>query len=89
MASEHFTLNSKSCSISWSCGLQSKSHIQFSWFCFQFTEREYNTVVEPNKEATLEYPFQAGEVFAARQFGFVIELAYKDSVSLHAIIPFL
>jgi len=51
----------------------------FSFYIYNFTEKEYNTVVEPNKEATLEYAFQAGEVFAARQFGLVIELAYKDS----------
>jgi len=51
----------------------------FSFYIYNFTEREYNAVVEPNKEATLEYSFQAGEVFAARQFGLVIELAYKDS----------
>ncbi|XP_800046.3 translocon-associated protein subunit alpha isoform X2 [Strongylocentrotus purpuratus] len=51
----------------------------FSFYIYNFTEKEYNTVVEPNKEATFEYSFQAGEVFAARQFGFVFELAYKDS----------
>ncbi|XP_041453950.1 translocon-associated protein subunit alpha-like [Lytechinus variegatus] len=51
----------------------------FSFYMYNFTEKEYNTVVEPNKEATFEYSFQAGEVFAARQFGFVVELAYKDS----------
>lgn len=51
----------------------------FSFYIYNFTEKEFNTVVEPNKEATFEYSFQAGEVFAARQFGFIIELAYKDS----------
>ncbi|XP_071494405.1 translocon-associated protein subunit alpha-like [Diadema antillarum] len=51
----------------------------FSFYIYNFTVREFSTVVEPNKEATFEYAFQVGEVFAARQFGLVIELAYKDS----------
>lgn len=51
----------------------------FSYYIYNFTTQYYNTVVEPNKEATLEYTFNPSEVFAARPFGLVIELHYKDN----------
>ncbi|XP_071785198.1 translocon-associated protein subunit alpha-like [Asterias amurensis] len=51
----------------------------FSYYIQNFTARDYNTVVEPGKEATLEYIFQASETLALRPFGFVMELNYKDA----------
>jgi len=51
----------------------------FSYFIQNFTAREYSAVVEPGKEATLEYIFQASETLALRPFGFVMELNYKDA----------
>ncbi|XP_072024447.1 translocon-associated protein subunit alpha-like [Amphiura filiformis] len=51
----------------------------FSYYIYNFTTQYYNTVVEPNKETTLEYVFNPSEVFASRPFGLVIELHYKDS----------
>ncbi|XP_038069647.1 translocon-associated protein subunit alpha-like [Patiria miniata] len=51
----------------------------FTYYIQNFTSREYNTVVEPGKEATLEYIFQASESLALRPFGFVMELNYKDT----------
>ncbi|XP_033103840.1 translocon-associated protein subunit alpha-like [Anneissia japonica] len=51
---------------------------EFSYHIHNFSTIAYNTVVEPGKEATLEYQFQVYEVFATRAFGFVVELFYKD-----------
>ncbi|XP_022080307.1 translocon-associated protein subunit alpha-like [Acanthaster planci] len=51
----------------------------FSYYIQNFTSREYNTLIEPGKEATLEYIFQASESLALRPFGFVMELHYKDA----------
>lgn len=51
----------------------------FSFHIYNFSAVEYDYLVEPGREATLEYTFSASEVFAARPFGFVIQLFYKDS----------
>lgn len=57
-------------------------------FSSQFSAVEYDYLVEPGREATLEYTFSASEVFAARPFGFVIQLFYKDSVSSFLLLSF-
>lgn len=51
----------------------------FSFHIYNFSAIEYDYTVQPGQETTLEYNFQAGEVFAARPFGFVIQLFYKDA----------
>lgn len=58
------------------------------YFSTQFSAMEYDYLVEPGHEATLEYTFSASEVFAARPFGFVIQLFYKDSVSSIFLLSF-
>lgn len=42
----------------------------------------YNRVVEPQKQATLEYGFLPSESFGGRPFGLTILLNYHDAVSL-------
>ena len=48
----------------------------------QFTAFEYNKVVESEHESTFEFVFTPSETFSQRQFGLVINLRYKDHVSL-------
>lgn len=48
----------------------------------QFTVIGYNRVVEPQKQATLEYGFLPSESFGGRPFGLTILLNYHDAVSL-------
>ncbi|XP_071958218.1 translocon-associated protein subunit alpha-like [Antedon mediterranea] len=52
---------------------------EFNYHIHNFSTIAYYTVIEPGKEATLEYQFQVNEVFASRPFGFVVELFYKDA----------
>ena len=54
----------------------------FSFHIQNFTTAVYNRVVEPKRQATFDYAFTPNEAFAGRPFGLVINLNYKDAVSI-------
>jgi len=51
----------------------------FSFYIQNFTAFRYDTVVQPNKQATFEYVFTPSEAFAGRPFGLTINLNYRDA----------
>lgn len=51
----------------------------FSYYIQNFTAVRYERLVEPNREATLEYAFTPSESLHARPFGLVINLNYHDA----------
>lgn len=50
----------------------------FSYTLQNFTSPPYSRVVEPNQETTLGYTFFINEQYAARTYGFVVNLLYSD-----------
>jgi len=50
----------------------------YSYFIHNFTLIGYNRVVEPKRQATLEYGFLPSEAFGGRPFGLTILLNYHD-----------
>ncbi|XP_077982752.1 translocon-associated protein subunit alpha-like [Glandiceps talaboti] len=51
----------------------------FSFYIQNFTAFRYDTVVQPNRQATFEYVFTPSEAFAGRPFGLTINLNYRDA----------
>lgn len=51
----------------------------FSYYIQNFTAVRYERLVEPSREATLEYAFTPSESLHARPFGLVINLNYHDA----------
>lgn len=51
----------------------------YTYFIHNFTVIGYNRVVEPQKQATLEYGFLPSESFGGRPFGLTILLNYHDA----------
>ncbi|XP_078689848.1 translocon-associated protein subunit alpha-like [Branchiostoma floridae x Branchiostoma belcheri] len=51
----------------------------YSFYIQNFTTFTFNTVVQPNTQASFEYLFTAAEPFAGRPFGLTIALNYKDT----------
>lgn len=52
--------------------------LDFSYTLQNFTSYPYNRVVEPNQETTLGYTFFVSEQYAARTYGFTVNLLYSD-----------
>lgn len=52
--------------------------LDFSYTLQNFTSYPYNRVVEPNAETTLGYTFFISEQYAARTYGFTVNLLYND-----------
>lgn len=50
----------------------------FSYTLQNFSSYPYNRVVEPNQETTLSYTFFVSEQYAARSYGFTVNLLYSD-----------
>lgn len=51
----------------------------YTYIIQNFTTVQFNRVVEPKRQATLEYAFTPSEAFNARPFGLAIMLNYKDA----------
>lgn len=52
--------------------------LDFSYHLQNFTAFPYNRLVEPQQEATLAYTFFVSEAYAARPYGFTVNLLYSD-----------
>lgn len=52
--------------------------LDFSYTLQNFSSYPYNRVVEPNQETTLGYTFFVSEQYAARTYGFTVNLLYSD-----------
>lgn len=52
--------------------------LDFSYTLQNFSSYPYNRVVEPNQETTLGYTFFISEQYAARSYGFTVNLLYSD-----------
>lgn len=52
--------------------------LDFSYTLQNFTSYPYNRIVEPNQETTLGYTFFISEQYAARAYGFTVNLLYSD-----------
>lgn len=52
--------------------------LDFSYTLQNFTSYPYNRLVEPNQETTLGYTFFISEQYAARTYGFTVNLLYSD-----------
>lgn len=52
--------------------------LDFSYTLQNFTSPPYNRKVEPNQETTLGYTFFINEQYAARTYGFIVNLLYSD-----------
>lgn len=52
--------------------------LDFSYTLQNFSSYPYNRVVEPNQETTLGYTFFVSEQYAARAYGFTVNLLYSD-----------
>lgn len=55
-----------------------KYSLDFSYTLQNFTSYPYNRVVEPNQETTLGYTLFISEQYAARAYGFTVNLLYSD-----------
>lgn len=51
----------------------------FNFFLQNFTTMNYNSAVEPKRQATFEYGFLPNEAFSGRPFGLTVLLNYKDA----------
>lgn len=51
----------------------------YSYYIHNFTVIGYNKIVEPQRQATLEYGFLPSEAFGGRPFGLTILLNYHDA----------
>jgi len=52
--------------------------LDYSFILQNFTTYPLNRVVEPNQETTLSYTFFISEQYAARSYGFTVNLLYSD-----------
>lgn len=52
--------------------------LDFSYILQNFTSYPYNREVEPNQETTLGYTLYISEQYAARAYGFTVNLLYSD-----------
>lgn len=52
--------------------------LDFSYVLQNFTSHPYNRVVAPNQEATFGYTLYVSEQYAARSYGFNVNLLYSD-----------
>lgn len=52
--------------------------LDFSYTLQNFTSYPYNRQVEPNQETTLGYTFFISDQYAARSYGFIVNLLYSD-----------
>lgn len=52
--------------------------LDFSYTLQNFTSHPYNRLVEPNQETTIGYTFFISEQYAARTYGFTVNLLYSD-----------
>lgn len=55
-----------------------KYSLDFSYTLQNFSSYPYNRVVEPNQETTLGYTLYISEQYAARAYGFTVNLLYSD-----------
>lgn len=55
-----------------------KYELDFSYTLQNFSSYPYNKVVEPNQETTIGYTFYISEQYAARPYGFTVNLLYSD-----------
>ncbi|GFS25510.1 translocon-associated protein subunit alpha [Elysia marginata] len=51
----------------------------YSFFLQNFTAMAYNSLIEPQRQATFEYGFMPSEAFSSRPFGLSVILNYKDA----------
>jgi len=51
----------------------------FSYHIQNFSRYSYNKAVTPESEATFEYLFTPSETFSSRQFGFTLNLKYRNA----------
>lgn len=52
--------------------------LDFSYVLQNFTSHPYNRIVAPNQEATFGYTLYVSEQYAARSYGFTVNLLYSD-----------
>lgn len=52
--------------------------LDFSYVLQNFTSNPYNRVVAPNQESTFGYSLYVSEQYAARAYGFTVNLLYSD-----------
>lgn len=55
-----------------------KYELDFSYTLQNFSSYPYNKIVEPNQETTIGYTFFVSEQYAARPYGFTVNLLYSD-----------
>lgn len=55
-----------------------KYELDFTYTLQNFSSYPYNRVVEPNQETTVGYTFFISEQYAARPYGFTVNLLYSD-----------
>lgn len=55
-----------------------KYELDFSYTLQNFSSYPYNKIVEPNQETTIGYTLFVSEQYAARPYGFTVNLLYSD-----------